>query len=70
MKLFASKHGFKILKQLPMKLDSFYVSMLSEKYRKGSIISAFLTGLKSNLKARKNGNYSSIIYILKLQEAY
>ncbi len=49
---------------LPMKYDSFYVSMLSEKYKGGNIFSAFFTGLKSNLKAKGN-SYSSQIYILR-----
>lgn len=49
---------------LPMKFDAFYVSMLSEKYKGGNLISAFLTGLKSNWQA-KSGTYSSQIYILR-----
>jgi hypothetical protein len=47
-----------------MKFDSFYVSMLSEKYKKGSLLKAFWIGLISNLKHRKGG-YSSQIYILR-----
>jgi 2-polyprenyl-3-methyl-5-hydroxy-6-metoxy-1,4-benzoquinol methylase len=49
---------------LPMKFDSYYVSMLSEKYKGGNIVSAFVTGLKSNMKA-DDESYSSQIYILK-----
>lgn len=57
----------KITKTLPMKFDSFYVSLLSEKYKtkKSKPISAFLTGLKSNLKAKRTGEYSSLIYVIK-----
>lgn len=66
------KHGFTLEKVLPMKYDSFYVSMLSEKYKSGSInyLNAFLTGLKSNrFASTKNDNsYSSQIYILKKQK--
>lgn len=66
--LFENK-GFKLEKTLPMKFDSFYVSMLSEKYKngKGNLISAFLTGLKSNRIAKKSKEpkYSSQIYILR-----
>lgn len=64
-----SKHGFKLLKTLPMKFDSFYVSMLSEKYKSGTnnFLGAFLTGLKSNLKAGNKNTYSSQIYVLKKQ---
>lgn len=65
------KHGLKLKKVLPMKFDSFYVSMLSEKYKNGKInyLSAFLNGLKSNNKAAaKNDNtYSSQIYIIQKQ---
>lgn len=51
----------------PMKFDSFYVSMLSEKYKNGknNFIKSLLTGLKSNKKAIETGEYSSLIYILK-----
>ena len=65
--LFA-KHGFELKETLPMKFDSFYVSMLSTKYQTGKInyIKAFMDGLKSNFNASKqNQNYSSLIYIFK-----
>ncbi|WP_299005003.1 class I SAM-dependent methyltransferase [uncultured Tenacibaculum sp.] len=54
-------------KILPMKFDSYYVSLLSEKYKtkKSQPIKAFFVGLQSNLKAKSNGEYSSLIYILK-----
>ncbi len=58
------QYNMKVDKILPMKYDSFYVSMLSEKYKGGNIISAFFTGLMSNLKANNN-SYSSQIYILR-----
>lgn len=60
-------HGFKLMETLPMKFDSYYVSMLSEKYRRGSIsyFKAFMTGLKSNLKAKHPTEYSSVIYVFK-----
>lgn len=62
-----SKIGFKHTKSLPMKFDSFYVSMLSEKYKTGSIkyLSAFIQGLRSNLNAKDANSYSSVIYIFK-----
>jgi len=49
---------------LPMKFDSYYVSMLSEKYRGGNLFKALWSGMISNLKA-KEGTYSSQIYILQ-----
>jgi 2-polyprenyl-3-methyl-5-hydroxy-6-metoxy-1,4-benzoquinol methylase len=62
-----SRFGFKLEATRPMKFDSFYVSMLSEKYKTGSInyFSAFINGLKSNLHAKSSADYSSVIYIFK-----
>ena len=59
--------GFSLVETMPMKFDSFYVSMLSEKYRTGTInlLKAFITGLKSNMKAKDSSTYSSTIYIFK-----
>jgi 2-polyprenyl-3-methyl-5-hydroxy-6-metoxy-1,4-benzoquinol methylase len=58
--------GLRIKAILPMKLDAYYVSMLSEKYKSGStnMAKASWVGLQSNLKARKDNNYSSLIYII------
>lgn len=65
-KLFA-KENMKLIKILPMVFDSFYVSLLSEKYKNGKMnfIKAFYIGLKSNTKAKRNFEYSSHIYIIK-----
>lgn len=49
---------------LPMKFDSYYVSMLSEKYKGGNIVKAFMNGFLSNMKSATNG-YSSQIYVFK-----
>jgi len=61
------KVDMKLEKVLPMKFDSFYVSLLSEKYKTGKMnyLKAFLVGLKSNLKAGSTKEYSSHIYVLK-----
>ncbi|PKV48743.1 methyltransferase family protein [Aquimarina sp. MAR_2010_214] len=65
-KLF-EEENLKLEKTLPMKFDSFYVSLLSEKYKSGKMnfLNAFWIGLRSNLKAKRSGEYSSHIYILK-----
>lgn len=62
-----SEHGMKVIKVKPMIFDSFYVSLLSEKYRKGrnNYFKAFSIGLMSNLAAWRTKEYSSQIYILK-----
>lgn len=65
-KLFA-KEDLELVKILPMKFDSFYVSLLSEKYKTGKMnyLKAFSIGLKSNLKAKNNFEFSSHIYVIK-----
>ena len=62
-----SEFDMKILEELPMKFDSYYVSLLSEKYKKGkqNFFSAFYQGLRSNQKAGRSGEYSSLIYLIK-----
>jgi 2-polyprenyl-3-methyl-5-hydroxy-6-metoxy-1,4-benzoquinol methylase len=66
-KLF-TENGFKLEKTLPMVFDSFYVSMLSEKYKTGStgLVKAFMSGLISNINANKTGKeFSSQIYVFR-----
>jgi 2-polyprenyl-3-methyl-5-hydroxy-6-metoxy-1,4-benzoquinol methylase len=65
-KLFDEK-DLKLIKTVPMKFDSFYVSLLSEKYKTGKMnfIKAFFIGLKSNWSAKQNLEYSSHIYVFK-----
>ncbi len=57
----------KVTKVHPMKYDSFYVSLLSEKNKTGktNFIKAFWIGLMSNVKAGKTKEYSSLIYELE-----
>ncbi len=61
------KHHMKVSQVLPMRFDSYYVSLLSEKYKTGksNFIKAFWIGLASNWKARKSSEYSSLIYVIK-----
>jgi len=60
-------NGLQIVKVLPMWFDSFYVSLLSEKYKKNPIgpIFAVVVGLLSNIIAIFKGNSSSLIYVIK-----
>lgn len=62
-----SRENMKLIKTLPMVFDSFYVSLLSEKYKSGKMnfFNAFWIGLKSNLIGKKTNEYSSHIYIIK-----
>jgi ubiquinone/menaquinone biosynthesis C-methylase UbiE len=65
MKVLLESEGFALQQVKPMWFDSFYVSMLSEKYKNGSnLIKAFWNGLSSNIKAISDKRRcSSIIYI-------
>ncbi|MCX6246351.1 MAG: class I SAM-dependent methyltransferase [Bacteroidetes bacterium] len=68
MKTLAQKHKLIIDEIIPMKLDAFYISLLSEKYSRGkqNFFRAFVNGVRSNSFANKsNNNYSSLIYVMK-----
>lgn len=56
-----------VVQTKPMKFDAYYVSLLSEKYKsqKMNPIKAFYNGFRSNLKAKQNSEYSSLIYVIK-----
>ena len=61
-------NGLRLQEILPMWFDSFYVSMLSEKYKnnKSNLLNALLVGVRSNLKARaQTEKCSSIIYVIE-----
>ena len=64
-----SKHGFTLTKKIPMPLDAFYVSMLSEKYQDNRFFgpaAAFFSGIKTVLAEKKDvTRASSLIYISK-----
>ncbi len=60
-------HGMKITRYQPMWYDSFYISMLSNKYKTGKskLVNACWNGLRSNLKAAGDSRMcSSVIYII------
>jgi SAM-dependent methyltransferase len=66
MELLMRQHGLKSPKYKPMWFDSFYVSLLSSKYKKGKTgwLSALWTALRSNINAIRNKKRcSSLIYI-------
>lgn len=59
-------HGLKPIGMKPMKEDSYYVSMLSEKYKSGknNLPWALVNGLRSNVDAyKKTERTSSVLYI-------
>lgn len=61
------KKGMELIKTRPMIFDAYYVSLLSEKYKNGFMnpIKAFWIGWLSNLRAKRTGKFSSLIYIIK-----
>lgn len=66
MKILFSKK-MQLIDTKPMIFDSFYVSLLSEKYKNKSSFSirAFFIGLWSNMRAWQSKEYSSLIYCFK-----
>ena len=62
----SKKYGLNIVSTIPMKFDSYYVSMLSEKYlgNTSSFLRGMLNGYRSNKQARHTREYSSLIYVL------
>jgi 2-polyprenyl-3-methyl-5-hydroxy-6-metoxy-1,4-benzoquinol methylase len=71
MKMLLEKNDLKLEEILPMRLDAFYVSLLSEKYSANGVLTlqgilqGILNGFRSNLHARADKEYSSLIYVVK-----
>ena len=65
--IIANKNKMEVIKVLPLKFDAYYVSLLSEKYKTRFMnpLKAFWIAFRSNLKAKRNQEYSSLIYVLK-----
>jgi 2-polyprenyl-3-methyl-5-hydroxy-6-metoxy-1,4-benzoquinol methylase len=67
METLINKHGLRIISYKPMWYDSFYVSLLSSKYKNGSAswIGAGWNGLVSDIKAVTDvRKCSSVIYVI------
>lgn len=68
MDVLMKEHGLKVIAKKPMWFDSFYISLLSSKYKnkKTNWIGAVFSGLRSNLKALVDKDHcSSIIYVIE-----
>ena len=68
MQRFIKKNKMEMVETLPMKFDAYYVSLLSEKYKRGNTnyFQSLLTGFKSNIHAKKTTkDYSSLLYITR-----
>jgi 2-polyprenyl-3-methyl-5-hydroxy-6-metoxy-1,4-benzoquinol methylase len=72
MQSLLKQNNFTPIEILPMKLDAYYISLLSEKYKSKNkltligLVQAFVSGITSNLTASRNNNYSSLIYIARV----
>jgi 2-polyprenyl-3-methyl-5-hydroxy-6-metoxy-1,4-benzoquinol methylase len=67
VQILMEKHGLKVMQYKPMWYDSFYISLLSSKYKNGKTnwIGAIWNGFRSNLKAIADvKRCSSVIYIV------
>jgi len=69
MKALFLTHNFQLTETLPMLWDSFFVSILSEKTLRNNLffLRGLFVGLISNVKALFSGQYSSLIYVLKIK---
>src|SRR5436190_8106022 len=69
MKELLKKNGLKLKEIIPMRLDAYYVSLLSEKYKHDggtslfTALSAIAIAFQSNHQAKQEMNYSSLIYL-------
>ena len=67
MKMLLAIHGLRLLAEKPMWFDSFYISLLSEKYKTGKsrLAHALATGLSSNRRAIGHAERcSSLVYVI------
>ncbi|EPR66469.1 class I SAM-dependent methyltransferase [Cyclobacterium qasimii] len=68
MEYLTDKHNCRIVDTIPMKFDSYYVSLLSHQYigTKNKYIEAIKSGYNSNKQAKNNSNnYSSLLFVIK-----
>ena len=70
MQKIMAAHSLNVVSTIPMKLDAYYVSLLSEKYQNKSmgpltILKSVLNGLRSNISGSATSEYSSHIYVIK-----
>lgn len=68
MERLLTQHGLQLQFSQPMWYDSFYISMLSEKYRhhgRGNVLKAAMVGLYSNMRSFiDKSRCSSLVYVI------
>ena len=59
--------GLKLIKIDKLKWDAYYISFMSEKYKQNGLplVRGLIRGLISNCKARKSGEWSSLVYVFE-----
>ena len=59
--------GLKLIKINKLKWDAYYISFMSEKYKQNGLplVRGLIRGLISNCKARKSGEWSSLVYVIE-----
>jgi SAM-dependent methyltransferase len=66
MRILMKRHGMQVIKTRRMWLDSFYISLLSERYQKGFFLKGIWNGFVSNLNALiRREQCSSLIYVIE-----
>jgi SAM-dependent methyltransferase len=68
MRRLLASHGLRLVQTLPLVLDAYYISMLSERHlapeRAGGPLAVLKAGYKSNqYAAQHGGHYSSVLYV-------
>ncbi|MDO7884875.1 methyltransferase domain-containing protein [Hymenobacter cheonanensis] len=68
MRQLLARHGLRLVQTLPLPLDAYYISMLSERHlapeRAGGPLAVLKAGYKSNqYAAQHGGHYSSVLYV-------
>jgi len=60
-------NGFELIAQHPLILDALYIAYVSEKHKNSRfpLIKGIFRGLQSNWKAKKTGEYSSLVYLFR-----
>jgi hypothetical protein len=59
--------GLELVKMDKLKWDAYYISYLSEQYRHHSLplVRGLYRGFISNCKARRSGEWSSLVYVFE-----
>ena len=61
-----AQHGMKVKRHYPLPFDAFYVSLLSEKYKRGNALKGLMVGSWSWLRSIGNPRKcSSVVYVIQ-----